>query len=100
MFDQDQWEEIFNSIRRHKLRTALTALGVLWGIFMLVILLGAGRGLHNGVTYQFRDDAINSVWVRPGTTSQSYKGLKEGRPILLNNEDIYFLREKSWERQN
>ncbi|MDX1667518.1 MAG: ABC transporter permease [Saprospiraceae bacterium] len=91
--DVDKWDEIFNSIRKHKLRTALTALGVFWGIFMLVILLGAGQGLQNGVEYQFRDDATNSIWVRRGTTSKPFQGLPEGRQIRFTNEDYEYLRD-------
>lgn len=91
MIDWDKWEEIFNSIRRHKLRTALTALGVFWGIFMLVLLLGAGRGLQNGVEHEFRDDAINSIWLRRGTTSLPYRGLPKGRRIQFANDDFTFL---------
>ena len=91
MIDWDKWQEIFNSIRRHKLRTILTALGVFWGIFMLVILLGAGQGLQNGVAYEFRDDAINSVWVRRGTTSIPYEGLPKGRRIVFNNDNYDYL---------
>jgi len=93
MFDFDKWEEIFTSIRRHKMRTALTALGVFWGIFMLVILLGAGQGLQNGVEYQFRDDATNSIWLRRGTTSKEYRGLPKGRRIEFTNEEYDFLAE-------
>ena len=92
MIDYDKWQEIFSSIKRHKLRTALTAFGVFWGIFMLVLLLGAGQGLQNGVQYQFRDDALNSVWVRRGTTSKPYKGLPEGRRLKFYNEDYHFLK--------
>ncbi|MCB0588790.1 MAG: ABC transporter permease [Phaeodactylibacter sp.] len=91
MIDLDKWQEIFNSIRRHPLRTILTALGVFWGIFMLVILLGAGRGLQNGVEYEFRDDATNSVWVRRGVTSMPYQGLPKGRRIRFTNEDYGLL---------
>ena len=91
MFDLDKWQEIFNSIRRHKLRTALTALGVFWGIFMLTLLLGAGEGLQNGVEYQFRDDATNSIFIRRGTTSMPFNGLPKGRNIQFFNEDYDYL---------
>jgi putative ABC transport system permease protein len=91
MIDFDKWQEILSSIRRHPMRTALTALGVFWGIFMLVLLLGAGKGLQNGVEYQFRDDAINSIWIRRGTTSMPYKGLPKGRNITFSNEDFEVL---------
>lgn len=99
MIDFDKWQEIFNSIRRHKLRTFLTALGVFWGIFMLTLLLGAGQGLQNGVEYQFRDDALNSVWIRRGTTSKPFNGLPKGRRIQFNNED-YALINANYEEVN
>ena len=91
MFDYDKWQEIFNSIRRHKVRTFLTALGVFWGIFMLVLLLGAGKGLQNGVEYEFQDDAMNSLWIRRGFTSVEHRGLPEGRRIQFTNEDYDLL---------
>ena len=91
MFDFDKWQEILESIKRHKLRTALTAFGVFWGIFMLVLLLGAGKGLSNGVEFQFSDESINSIWLSPGRTSKPYQGLKEGRLIRFDNDDYEFI---------
>jgi putative ABC transport system permease protein len=87
VFDLDRWQEILEVIRKNKLRSFLTGLAVSWGIFMLVILLGAGAGLQNGVAYMFRDDAVNSIWVWPGITEEPYQGLSPGRRIKLDNED-------------
>ena len=87
MFDLDRWQEIGQVLRRRKLRTALTAFSVAWGIFMLVILLGAGAGLQHGAEYGFRDDATNSIWVYPGRTSLPHEGHAVGRPVQFTNDD-------------
>ncbi len=84
----DAWQEVFELVRRNKLRTFLTALSVAWGIFMLIILLAAGRGLQRGVEYDFRDDATNSIWVQPAETSLPFAGRAPGRRIQLKNADI------------
>jgi len=95
MFDVDVWQEIFSTIKKNKLRTFLTGFSVAWGIFMLMILLGSGNGLQNGVTQQFADNSVNIMWMWTGETSMPYQGLKEGRPIKFKNDDYTFLKEKS-----
>ncbi len=87
MFLLDRWIEIISIIRRNKLRTFLTGFSVTWGIFMLIILLGSGHGLENGVHDQFGSSAVNTLWVWGGETSVPYKGYKPGRDINFKNED-------------
>ncbi len=87
MFDKEKWFEIFATLRKNKLRTVLTSFSVAWGIFILIILLGSGNGLQNGVNKQFEGDATNSLWIYRGKTSMPYKGLKPGRRIKFTNED-------------
>ncbi len=92
IIDIDKWQEIFDSIRRHKLRTFLTALSVWWGIFMLIILWGAGKGLQNSAEHGFKDDAINSIWLRPSQTTLPHRGLPPGRRLKFNEEDYNLLK--------
>jgi len=87
VFDLDIWQEIASSAREKKLRTLLTGFSVAWGIFMLILLLGSGTGMARGIEYQFRDDAMNSIWVRAGQTSLPYRGLTPGRQVRLTNDD-------------
>jgi putative ABC transport system permease protein len=87
IFERDNWQEIFSTINKNKLRTFLTGFSVAWGIFMLIILLGSGSGLQNGIHHQFESDAINSLWIFSGQTTKAYKGTNAGRRILFNNQD-------------
>jgi putative ABC transport system permease protein len=88
----DTWQEVFEVLRRNKLRAGLTASSVAWGIFLLVLLIAAGNGLRNGVEWEFRDDATNSITLRGGRSSVPYRGHTPGRPINLENADLEALR--------
>lgn len=82
------FEEIFSSLRRNKLRTALTGFAVAWGIFILIVLLGAGNGLVHSFEGQSRRKALNSMRIQPGWTSMEYQGLRAGRRIRFDINDF------------
>jgi len=92
MFDRDRWQEIFHTLKKNKLRTFMTAFGVFWGIFMLIIMLGSGKGLENGVTSGMGDFATNSVFIWTQQTSMPYEGFPKGRNFYFDNDDIEALR--------
>lgn len=94
MFDLDKWQEILSTINKNRMRTFLTGFSVAWGIFMLIILLGSGKGLQNGIESQFRADAVNTIWFGPGTTAKAYNGLQPGRRIRFTNEDYDFVKDQ------
>lgn len=87
MFNIERWQEIFETLRKNKLRTFLTGLSVASGIFILVILLGFSSGIQKGVKSQFEEDATNRISVWTGVTTKGYKGLNPGRYIQLKNID-------------
>ena len=84
----DLWQEIYGTIKRNKLRTFLTGFAVAWGIFMLIVLLGAGNGIIHAFEQNASERALNSIRLGGGWTTQSYEGLKEGRRIQLENKDL------------
>ncbi|MCB2220372.1 MAG: ABC transporter permease [Bacteroidetes bacterium] len=92
MFDRDRWQEIFHTLKKNKLRTFMTAFGVFWGIFMLIIMLGSGAGLENGVSSGMGNFATNSVFVWTQRTTMPYKGFPRGRSFFFRNDDIEALR--------
>ena len=79
--------EILSVLNRNRLRTLLTALSVAWGMFVLALLLGAGRGLENGAAWEFRDDAVASIFVHSGQTSVPFAGRRLGRDVKFTNDD-------------
>lgn len=84
----DSLQEIWFSLQRNKLRTSLTAFGVFWGIFMLVLLLGAGAGLKHGIEKSFSSDLRTSMWISATRTSVPYKGLAHGRKVQFTEADL------------
>src|SRR5512138_2207509 len=87
MFSLDRWREVLDTIGRNKLRTALTAVSVAWGIFVMVVLLGLGRGLDQGLRYKFRREASNSVSMWANKQSIAFGGYDVGRKLIFDNKD-------------
>ncbi len=88
MLDADKWQEILATLRKNKLRTALTALGVFWGVFMLLVMLGFGNGLQRGVARNMRGFATNSLYVWGQRTSMPFQGLQPNRSVDFDNSDV------------
>lgn len=88
---QDLLTEIWESVRRNKLRTSLTGFSVAWGIFMIIVLLGAGNGLMNSFNQDSEGFATNTMEIYPNVTSQPYNGYKTGRYMTLTEQDMTFL---------
>ncbi len=91
VLDIDTWQEIWASLRRNRLRAFLTALGVSWGIFMLILLLGLGRGLQTGTRRTIASFAPNAIYVWSQRTSMPYAGLQPGRYLRFRNRDVALL---------
>ncbi|MDJ0645780.1 MAG: ABC transporter permease [Flavobacteriaceae bacterium] len=92
IFDNDTWQEIFGSIKKSKLRTAITVIGVLWGIFLFITLLGAARGMENGFDKEFSNLATNSIFLWAQRTSMPNKGFQRGRQLRLKIQDVEAIR--------
>jgi putative ABC transport system permease protein len=93
VFDRDNWQEIISALKKNKLRAVLTAFGVFWGVFMLIIMLGTGNGLHNGAMKNFEKVATNSVFIWTRSTTVPFKGFPRGRRFRFTNDDIRALKD-------
>ncbi|MFZ5890099.1 MAG: ABC transporter permease [Myxococcota bacterium] len=93
LFDLDSWQEIWASLSRNKLRALLTACGVFWGIFMLIAMLGMGKGLENGARKNLGNMTARSVFIWTQRTSLPYRGLQPGRYLRMRNDDIKALQQ-------
>ncbi|MGE5394396.1 MAG: ABC transporter permease [Candidatus Saccharibacteria bacterium] len=93
MFDIDLWSEIISALKKNRLRSFMTAFGVFWGIFMLIIMSGAGKALENGVLDGVRAFATNSAFFWTERTSVPYAGFQRGRNWNYENTDIQYLRD-------
>lgn len=94
-FDIDNWQEIWTTIAKNKVRSILTGFGVFWGIFMLIFMLGMGNGLEGGILRQFEGIASNSSFFWTERTSIAYKGYRKGRSWEMSVRDLKLIREKA-----
>ena len=94
LFDKDTWQEIFGSIQKNKVRTVITMIGVLWGIFIYIALAGSSKGLDNGFERAFQSIASNSIFIWAQYTSLPYAGYKSQRAIQLKLGDVDVLKKR------
>lgn len=94
LFSRDVWSEIFASIGKNKLRTTITIVGVLWGVFIYIGLSGAAKGMDNGFERAFENVAMNSLFAWAQSTSMPHAGFKTGRPLRLKMEDATTLQNR------
>lgn len=93
MFSRDRWNEILDVLSSNWVRTFLTAFGVFWGIFILILLLAAGKGLENGIKSDFGDIATNTMFMWTQTVTKSYEGMSKGRRFSYDLDDVEDIRE-------
>jgi len=91
---KDLWQEILLTIRRNKWRSLMTAFGVFWGILMLIILVGCGIGLNNGMNRNIQGIPSNSIFMGSSRTSIPYKGFRKDRRWSMNNDDVAYVRQQ------
>jgi putative ABC transport system permease protein len=94
MFDLGNWQEIFQTIRKNKLRTILSGFTIAFAILLFTLLFGVGNGLKHTFEREFAKDSMLSIYIFGGKTTKPHKGLQSGRPIEFKNDDLAFLIEK------
>ena len=94
MFDKDRWIEIFETIKKNKLRTFLAGFTVALGIFIFIMLFGLANGLENTFEKYFKDDQLNTIWINGSRTSKPYAGYESNRRIRLKNKDLEDIQNK------
>jgi putative ABC transport system permease protein len=94
IFSKDSWKEIFDTIKKNKLRTFLSGFTVAIGIFIFIVLFGFGNGLQNSFSQSFVDDKVNTIRIYPSSTTLPYRGYESGRRIEFTNQDLIEIKEK------
>ena len=93
IFDRDTWQEIFEGVKQNQFRTIITIFGVMWGVLLLVALLGVSRGFENNFKRLIGDFATNSVFVWVQSTSKPFKGFQKGRTFNMKMSDVDAIKE-------
>src|SRR6056297_2240126 len=92
MFDKEKWSEVFQVLSKNPFRTLATAFGVIWGLMMLIIMIGSGKGLENDVTADF-NRVTNSIFLWSQSTTKAHAGFKKGRQFDIRYDDVAYLKE-------